>query len=210
MGKQIEISEEIQNFLIGAVFFAIFGYLIFFTGGETPKEDGQSLNSKSTTTKKTEKVVGQLKQEYDARTISEEDINYTFQLQNNINSTSTPLVFTASLDDIYRNEGTYFFKLSPSSYFLDRYSYNIYNTYYTLRGCSERVNHVLNKSSSFGKYAVVAEIKELKPATLTVKGEPDGSEEAYIEIDGSQARLATGDCIDLEYIEGSSVLSTSL
>ena len=147
-----------------------------------------------------DKIVNDFVEQYQsAIEINLDKIDYTFQLENELVNIGKPVIFTAPLDDIFRKEGEIYMRFSPSVFsFLEP------QIYYTLKGCGEKVDEILNKEKYFfEEYVVVAEITNIKKPIAQVQGIATGEYDVELELSESEIFLATGICIDLAYIEDS-------
>jgi len=199
------MTEKTKSIAGWIIFFAVIGFFVWFNSGGAPEENNQKNDYQPDTKKQTQKTINRFVKEYDAQS-KVGNIAYTFQLQRKIVSSTKPFIFTADLSDVYLSNQEYYLKLSPAvaswSQFIESGTseYYVENTYFTLNGCKDRIDHILNNSdtSGFGKYVVVAELNDVTVPKIKIKG---GEDESNVEIGDTNARLVSGDCLDLKYVE---------
>lgn len=128
-------------------------------------------------------------------------ISYTFQLENQLVKTGKPIIFTAALDDIFTKENETYMRFAPA--FLD---FSEPQLYFTLNGCDNKVDEIVNREKSFfAEYVVVAEIDNIEKPIAQVRGIATGEYDIELELAQSDIYLATGTCVDLAYIEDSTL-----
>lgn len=126
------------------------------------------------------------------------DIDYTFQFEDQIIKPGKPIIFTGILEDIFRKESRLYIRFSPSYW---DYSFDRPEEYYTVSGCDEKIDEIINKKGdSYSEYVVVATIDSIRKPELKIDGSVDG-EDVEFEYSTSDIFLITGQCIDLAFVE---------
>ncbi|MFA5355582.1 MAG: hypothetical protein WC302_02560 [Candidatus Paceibacterota bacterium] len=191
--------ERNKKILIISIIIIIIGYF----GYQSLSKNTSDENNVSEQKTEKEIVVEGLASKYNALTNWDEDISYTLQLQELVESDDLVL-FTGYIDDVFKENDQYFI-----SFITDYFIYP--QIRFVLKVDPERVSQALEVIEEdplylqiFGGYAVVADVSEIKKINLQISGYPSGTEDVSIECDPSKIYVATGDCIDFVYIpEGS-------
>ncbi len=123
-------------------------------------------------------------------------LQYSYQLENAMVTTGTPVVFTATIDDIFNNGGDIFIRFAPTIFnFGDEPS-----IFYTLAGCSGYVDEITSREKGmFNEYVVVAKITNVYKPTVRINSYSTG-QSGDVEFSEANTFMATGTCLDLNYI----------
>lgn len=147
---------------------------------------------------KIEKVVQGFVEKYQPNTEISSDLQYTYQLEDALVKVGKPIVFTATVDDIFRRNGEMYIRFAPS--FFD---FDTPRIFYTLTGCADKIDQIASvKKDIFGEYVVVAKIASVEKPIARVDGSASGDDgDVELELAEPQTFLATGSCLDLHYVE---------
>lgn len=121
---------------------------------------------------------------------------YTIQVQQALLETQhRPILFHASLDDVFKQGDQYLARFVSWSYFPMVFHFELECT-------SEQAKRLIkNPTEMFANdYAIIAHIRNVCKPTFAVKPYPTGNEEAEVEIETSDVFLATGECLDFLYV----------
>lgn len=181
--------------VIIVIIILVGGGYYWYTSNEgqgAPKAEQQTESQDD----KMKKVVQGFVEKYQPNMEISSDLQYTYQLEDALVKAGKPVVFTATVDDIFRKDGETYIRFAPS--FFD---YDVPRVFYTLKGCADKVDQITAvKKDIFGEYVVVAKITSIEKPIVRVNGSVSG-EDVELELSEPQTFLATGSCLDLEYVE---------
>ena len=174
--------------------FAVGGYYWFSSGDN--QSGAKPIEEKSGAEVKKDSIVRGFTEKYKPNTNISSSTVYSFQLEAELVKTGKPIIFSASLDDIFRKDDKLFIRFWPS--FLDFVEPQIS---YTLEGCAEKIDQLTSpKDDLFGEYVVVAKITSVRKPIVKIDASAS-DEDAELELSQTQTFLTTGTCLDLEYVE---------
>ena len=146
-------------------------------------------------------IVAGLAAEYQATTGWEDDLVYTFQVQERL-ITGRPTLFKALVDDVFHRSGKTFVRFYDNSY-------SALGSYFVFElECSRPlVDMILTRHSDeagytrfFEEYAVVADIQEVSKPVLGLYASPFSEYDAEVVVGTSDMFIVKGTCIDIAYI----------
>ena len=200
------MNEEIKKtfiflLVIGVIIgIGYFGYQYYKK--ETPKE----VDKTEKTELQKERVIRELAEKYDALTNWNKDIHYTIQLQDLLVNSDRPVLFTGSIDDIFRRHDQYYIRFRTGGW--EQWIWGLESefsatqVYFILKCDSNKALEVINKRAKFDNYVVVAKIENVTKPTLQISGYSGiESEEVELEYEPSNTFIATGICVDFVSIE---------
>lgn len=170
-------------------------YLFSFGDGDdvvqyAEKGTGEELSAK-------DKIILEFVEQYDVNTDIPSDLIYTFQMEDEFIKKDKPIIFTGSIDDIFRKDGEFYMRFAPTIF--DWLSPRIF---YTLSGCGDEVDEIVSREHDFSDgYVVVAKITSIKKPILGVDGSVIGTDEVELEYSPPNTFLASGECLDLAYVK---------
>jgi len=138
----------------------------------------------------TEILVDEMAQKYGALANWPSDYDFTFQLQDKLLNQS--IVFTASVDDIWRDGGKQYVSLS------DWWSDYRFILEFTGNKLFDVVSQFEENDCFFSDVVGVARISEISKPTLSISGYPISEEEVELEYDTSDTLIFRGQLIDIE------------
>ena len=178
-----------------AVVVVVGGYYWYISNEKTnaPK----AAQTEESQDDKIKKVVQGFVEKYQPNTEIKSDLQYTYQLEDALVKSGKPVVFTATVDDIFRKNGETYIRFAPS--FFD---YDTQRIFYTLNGCADKVDQIAAvKKDIFGEYVVVAKITSIEKPVARVDGTASGDNgDVELELSEPQTFMATGSCLDLQYV----------
>ncbi|MSU74590.1 hypothetical protein EXS57_02310 [Candidatus Kaiserbacteria bacterium] len=180
------------------------GGYYWFSSGNNP-DSANPVEEKSNAEIQKANIVRGFVEKYQANTGISTSTVYTVQLEDELVKTGKPVIFTASLDDIFRKDGEFFIRFAPSYY--DFFEPQIF---YTLRGCTDKIDQLVAQKKDYfgdGEYIVVAKITNVEKPVVKIDGWASG-EDVELELSQPDTFLAEGMCLDLGYVEGNSILET--
>ncbi len=137
---------------------------------------------------------------YDINTEIPSNLKYTFQLEDGFVIAGKPIIFTGTLDDVFRKDGVFYLRFAPA--FFD---FTEPSVFYTLRGCDNRIDEIVSREHSYwGEYVVVANITGISKPVVRIGGYPLNEDEVELKLEQPSTFLAEGTCLDLEYIDDNS------
>lgn len=193
--------------IIGATVY--FGYQ-YYKKGSLPEEAEEVQKTES----QKEMVIRELAGKYDALVDWNKDIYYTIQLQDLLVNSDKPVLFTGSVDDIFKKDDQYYIRFITGGIWSWEFSGS--QVYFVLKCDASKVSEIMKEIEGkkaeddlgtiylwgFGEYVVVAKIENVTKPILQISGYPVGSEEVELEYEPSSTFIATGTCIDFVfYIE---------
>lgn len=143
-------------------------------------------------------VISDFAKKYSVNTEIPKDINYSYQLESFLNK---PIIFKAELSDVFFKNGNFFgrfiFKKRSSGD-------DELRIFYTLTGCDKKFLEIKKRSKyswELDQYIVVAKISNISKPILKLGGSPIDESDAEIEVYTPDVFIASGTCLDFEYIE---------
>lgn len=181
------------------IVIVLVGGYFWFSPGED-KETKKPNEERSAAEINKDQIVSGFVEKYQPTVSISSGTIYTFQLEDELVKTGKRVIFTASLDDIFRKDGEVFIRFTPS-----HFSFLEPQIFYTLRGCSEKIDQLASQERDFlGEYVVVAEIVSIEKPIIKVEG-LESSGDVELELSQSDTFLATGTCIDLTYLDDNGI-----
>ena len=171
----------------------------FWFSDKNEKSETPKLEEKSPYEINKETIVKSYVEKYRVNTeVKIDNLIYSYQLEDALVKSNEPIIFTGSLDDVFRKNGKLYAKYSPN--FFDFAEQQIF---YTLDGCDEQLMQISSKPEDrWGEYIVVGKISNISKPSIQINASPINNEEAEIELSESETFLATGTCLDVTYLEG--------
>ena len=191
----MENSKKIITFLVVAAIIGG-GYYFFFSDRNT--EDNPQT-TKQEKVSKSDVIVKELGDRYQATTGWEENLNYTLQAQERL-ITGKPTLFRGYVDDIFKRDGKNFIRFS--SLFLSSVDYLL-----ELECGQQIVDKIFAQKPNdksflkfFDEYAIVANIQEITKPVFALEGSALSEDDVEIDIESSNLFTAKGNCVDIAYI----------
>lgn len=187
-------NKKFIYILIIAV-IAIGGYRSFYANKNLKSEQSEKEEEVS----KSEIIIKELADKYQAETNWEEDLDYTIQAQERL-VTGRPSLFTGYVDDVFKHDEKTFIRfstsyLSPVDYLLElECTQEIVDKFFAQKQNDEKYFNF------FDEHAIVADIKEVNKLVFRVDGSVLSEDEVEIDIESSNVFIAKGTCIDIAYI----------
>ncbi len=186
-------AKNVTIFII--VVLVVVGY--FWLSSNEGKKPVTKTEEKSQTEQKKDAIIMSLAQKYSVNKDIPKDLVYSYQLEDALIKPNKPVIFTAELSDIFRKDGKLFGRFSPSIF-----DYAEPSIIYTLSGCEDKLLAVNPKTRDlWGEYIVVAKISDIVKPLTKIRASAVSEEEAELELSGPENFMATGTCLDFEYVE---------
>jgi len=187
-------KKKIIWFLIIVALVAGGYYLLFIN-----KEAGKKEEAKQEEISKSDLIIKELVDKYQATTGWEENLTYTLQAQERL-ITEKPILFRGYVDDVFNREGKTIVRFSSS--FLSPIDYVL-----ELECNKEILDKIFSAQQNkedflrfFDEYVVVANIQAVSKPVFALEGSALSEDEVEINIESSELFTAKGNCLDIAYI----------
>ncbi len=191
------MNNKIIIAIVAIILLAGGYYLLFSSSGSNNVQPTEREINEVTK----DKIVLDFIEQYESNLISDGELTYTFQLEDELIKKGNPIIFTSGVDDIFREDGEFYIRFAPTMF-----DFSTPRIFYTLSGCSERITEIVSREATFfDGYVVVARITSIEKPLLSINGYGYGGDEVELEYSPSDTFLATGICLDLVYIEDASL-----
>lgn len=189
-------SKNVTIFVI--IVLAIGGY--FWLLSPDKKDTTVKTDEKSVAEQQRDNTILALADKYQANKEIPSNIAYSYQLEEALVKADKPIIFTAELDDIFRKDGKLFVRFAPAPF-----DYSEPQIFYTLSGCDEKLLQIDGrKRDLWGEYIVVAKISDVSKPIVKIEASPIDEEDAEIEVSRPETFMASGACLDFEYMKDGS------
>jgi len=192
----MENKKKIIWFLIIVALVAGGYYLLFIN-----KEAGKKEEAKQEEISKSDLIIKELANKYQAITDWEENLTYTIQAQERL-ITEKPVLFRGYVDDVFNRDGKTFIRFSSSFFSFSSVDYVL-----ELECNKEILDKIFSEQQNkndflmfFDEYAVIANIQEVSKPVFAIKGSALSEDEVEIDIESSDLFTAKGICLDVVYI----------
>lgn len=192
-----------KTIIIVVVILLAGGYFWFWNKGE--KNETPQVEEKSPSEINRENIIKNYIEKYQADSEIKENMVYSYQLEDALVKSMKPFIFSASLDDVFRKDGTLYAKLSPSLF-----DFDTPKIFYTLSGCEEKIMQLAGSEKNaveklWGEYLVVAKISSISKPTIKIDASAIDDEDVEIELSQPNTFMATGECLDITYLESDDI-----
>jgi hypothetical protein len=126
------------------------------------------------------------------------DGSYTFQLEDALLAGKGAIAVRAFLHDVRRKGDTFYLSLQNDD-----------GVFLRLRATADQVSRIVNQGPAmYDEYAVVVQVTGVDRPEFKAKAEPDADTGQQVEVAFSEMVVITGDCLDLQFLDGITPVAT--
>jgi hypothetical protein len=118
--------------------------------------------------------------------------SYTFQLEDALLASRGAIAVRATLHDVRRKGDTFYLSLQSDD-----------DVFFRLRATPDQVSRIVKQGPAmFDEYAIIVQVTGVERPEFKAKAEPDADTGQRVEVEFSDMVVITGECIDLQFLDG--------